>query len=285
MRRAASATAFASANLVRMKRGWLIAFAVPATLVFAMRSALAGDDAPGCPPGEWFCDDSEAEAPPDETPPDAAGDEGGWGTPEQGDVAAGDDGRADSGAPEPAPLVEQRWSEGSGGKQLSPWSLALRVQGVLLDSNRYDTGMGGVGVSGRYSLGPVVTLDLGLDSILGTDYNGYDRSELSLSLSSLFFLNQHPVVRTYVLVGLNTTAARVDVGGDVQSWGYFGGHTGLGLELSLDRRIALSFDLLGFMRGRTDSRAGREPEFIDERGRVTNTSGGGLARGGVTLRF
>jgi hypothetical protein len=132
---------------------------------------------------------------------------------------------------------------------------------------------------------PVVTLDLGLDSILGTDYNGYDRSELSLSFSSLFYLNYHPVLRTYVLVGLNTSRARVDIGGDDQSWGYFGGQTGLGLDIALDSRIALNVDVLAFVRGRTDSRAAREPEFTDGQGRVTNTSGGGLLRAGITLHF
>lgn len=267
-----------------MTRGWLLAFAVPMALIVAPKPALAQDDPPGCPPGEWFCDDSDGEAsPPPDT--DASRDDGEWERSEQGDVDASGDGPIDVRRPPPAAPMERGWSEGSGGRSASPWSLALRVEGVLLDGKRHDSGLGGVGASGRYSLGPVVTLDLGLDSILGTDYDGNDRSELSLSLSSLFFLNYHPVVRTYVLVGLNASTARVDVGGDVQSWGYFGGHTGLGLELSLDPRIALNLDILGFMRGRTDSRAAREPEFTDSLGRVTNTSGGGLLRGGVALRF
>jgi hypothetical protein len=270
-----------------MTRGWLLAFAIPAALVVTMRPARAQDDPPGCPPGEWFCDDSDGAAPPPaEGDPEASRGDTDWESSE----AEGERGGIDVRRPAPAAStdrgsMERGWSEGSGGRASSPWSLALRAQGVLLDGKRHDTGLGGVGVSGRYSLGPVVTLDLGLDSILGTDYNGNDRSELSLSLSSLFFLNYHPVVRTYVLVGLNTASARVDVGGDVQTWGYFGGHTGLGLEVSLDPRIALNLDIVGFMRGRTDSRAAREPEFTDGLGRVTNTSGGGLVRAGVTLRF
>jgi hypothetical protein len=164
--------------------------------------------------------------------------------------------------------------------------LTLHVQGVLLDGGRGDrANLGGIGVSGRYALNTVVTLDLGVDSLIGTDYNGHDRSELALALSSLFFLNEHPVLRAYVLIGLNTSRARVGIPGDDQIWGYFGGHSGLGVEVALDPRVALSFDLLGFMRGRTDSRAEREPEFTDENGRVTNTSGGGLLRGGIILHF
>ena len=174
-----------------MTRGWLITFAVPAALVVAMRPARAQEDAPGCPPGEWFCDDSEREAPPPaEAEPYDSRDDGGWGSPEPGDIAPDDERRVDVSTSAPAPLTERAWSEGSGGRLSSPWSLALRVEGVLLDGKRYDTGMGGVGVSGRYSLGPVVTLDLGLDSILGTDYTGNDRSELTLSLSSLFWSTQ-----------------------------------------------------------------------------------------------
>jgi hypothetical protein len=119
--------------------------------------------------------------------------------------------------------------------------------------------------------------------MLGTDYNGYDRNEYTLSLSSLVYFNPEQLIRTYVIAGLNTTAARVDVGGDGQSWGYFGGHAGLGLDFAVDRRVALTVDLLAFIRGRTDDRAAREPEFVDGVGRVSNTSGGGLLRGGLSL--
>jgi hypothetical protein len=265
-----------------MKPGWLLALATPSLVIGPLGLARA-DEPPGCPPGEWFCDDSSgepersvssAELSPSEPPPE--------------DV----DGPADDRAIDvrrrlPPRAPDSGWSEGSGGRGASPWGLALRLQGVLLDGRRRgeDAHLGGVGVSGRYALNQVVTLDLGLDSILGTDYNGYDRSELSLSFSSLFYLNYHPVVRTYVLVGLNTSRARVDVGSDDQTWGYFGGQTGFGFDVTLDPRVALNLDILGFLRGRTDSRAAREPEFTDERGRVTNTSGGGMVRGGITLHF
>jgi hypothetical protein len=41
--------------------------------------------------------------------------------------------------------------------------------------------------------------------------------------------------------------------------------------------------MLGFLRGRTDSRAERQPEFTDGFGNLTNTSGGGVFRGGLSL--
>lgn len=264
-----------------MVRGWLLALAIPASVVVTAGPARAEDDPPGCPPGEWFCDDGEAPPAEGEAPTEAEPDASGA----DDDFAPRAEQDFDVRRPAPPRLREQPWSEGSGARASSPWALALRVQGVLLDGERQDTALGGGGSSLRFSPGPVVTFDLGVDAILGTDHGGNDRSELSLSLSTLLFLNYHPVVRSYVLVGLNTSRARVDLSGDVQTWGYFGGHAGLGLEFSLDPRLALSFDIVGFMRGRTDSRAAREPEFTDALGRVTNTSGGALMRGGVVIRF
>ncbi len=276
-----------------MKSRWLLTLAIP--LSFGAVST-AGAQEPECPPGEWFCDDAaeldeaggESEIERSELPgesPDERDDEREALPP--GATELGPYGR-------PTLDVRRRSRFRPGRDDVdgldgpSPWSIALRLQGVMLGDGRrrgHDARMGGVGASVRYRVNPVVTLDLGLDSLLGTDYNGYDREELSLSFSSLFYLNQHRLIRTYVLFGLNTSTARVDVAGDGQSFRYFGAHTGLGLDIKLDPRVALNLDLLGFMRGRTDARAAREPEFIDASGRVTNTSGGGLFRGGISLSW
>src|SRR4051812_38236235 len=173
-----------------MKTRWLLTV-LPALSLLVPLPARA-QDPPGCPPGEWFCDDGEAPDAAPDAPPDGLypeGDDAGE-PPPAGDA----DGRADDDidvrrAPPPA-VTDGGWSEGSG---TSPWSLALRVQGLMLDgrSRGEDARLGGIGASGRYTVNPVVTLDLGLDTILGRDYNGYDRSEVGLSFSSLFFLNYH----------------------------------------------------------------------------------------------
>jgi hypothetical protein len=263
-----------------MKSRRLLLLAAPVSLLLGASLARA-QEPPGCPPGEWFCDDTAAEAAPPQTEPEPEPMEA-EPTP-AGEPPSAVDGGVQAAAPAATAVA---WSEGSGSRQAPPWGLALRVEGVLLESGGDgETGMGGLGISGRYSLNRVVTLDLGLDSLLGTDFNGYDRSELCLSFSSLFFLNDHPVVRTYLLAGLNASAAHVDVLGDDQTWGYLGLQGGLGLDFTIDPRLAVNIDILAFMRGRTDSRAAREPEFIDSSGRVSNTSGGGLVRGGVVLRF
>jgi hypothetical protein len=271
---------------------------VPATVLAFASSHAGAAEPPECPPGEWFCDEpEEPELPPDgevgpaEDSPPSSGSE--WSDDARDAVPP-------RGAPrsEPADIDVRRRPppEVLAGNDLpprrrprsSPWSVNLRIQGLMLGQGRgssHDARMGGVGASIRYEVNPVLTLDGGIDSMLGRDYNGYDRSEVSLSLSSLLYLNQHPQIRTYGIFGLNTSAARVDVVGDDQAWGYFGAHAGLGLDIALDRRVALNVDLLGFLRGRTDQRAAREPEFTDGLGRVSNTSGGGLFRGGFTLTF
>jgi hypothetical protein len=245
-----------------------------------------------CPPDGWFCDDEPARS--EEAPaPDTSSD---WQTPEGDEdtgerrpqpgkpaiVVAPEDDRLD---PEQGSLLERRRARPS-----SPWGVNVRLEGVMMGHRaRYgDAGMGGLGASLRYQPLPAVAVDLGLDVLGGTDYNGFDRTELMWSLSGLFFFNPRMPVKVYTLAGLNMSAADVEVVyvdgvHDDQGWDYFGGHIGLGVQADLAPRLALSFDLTGFLRGRTDSRARREPEFIDSRGRMTNMSGGGLLRGGLTF--
>jgi hypothetical protein len=168
----------------------------------------------------------------------------------------------------------------------SPWSIDLHGQGILLSGRNAEVvGLGGLGASLRYEFNPITTLDLGFDSFLGKDYEARDRAETSLSGSALLYLNPESPLRAYGILGVHYDVARVDLGGYEQTWTYFGGHAGLGVDIRVDRRVALDFALLGFMRGRTDSRAAREPEFSDSNGQQTNTSGGALFRAGVALHW
>jgi len=77
---------------------------------------------------------------------------------------------------------------------------------------------------------------------------------------------------------------------------YFGGQLGAGLELRLTRVLAFNLDIRGFVRGRTDALAQVQPEFEQPAGcssspsatgtcRTTNSSGGALLTGGMTLYF
>jgi hypothetical protein len=245
-----------------------------------------------CPPDGWFCDDGQPapeESPAGDTadPPAPDAEAGEWSTPPA--------------KPQKAPIVvyrpEEELAPSEQGSlierhQVQPraWGVNLRLEGMLMaHETRYeDAGMGGLGVSLRYQPLPLVALDLGLDVLGGNDYNGFERTELMWSLSGLFFFNPQMPLKVYALAGVNMSFADVEViyfdgVHDDQSWNYFGGQLGIGLQAELSPRLALNFDLVGFLRGRTDSLARSEPEFIDSHGRMTNNSGGGLLRGGLTF--
>ena len=68
-------------------------------------------------------------------------------------------------------------------------------------------------------------------------------------------------------------------------YSYFGGQAGIGLELRLTRVLAFNGDIRGFIRSRTDNQSQSQPEFTNANGQVTNTSGGALFTGGMTLYF
>jgi opacity protein-like surface antigen len=181
------------------------------------------------------------------------------------------------------------------------WGLNLRLEGVLMDDDgrHEDASMGGLGVSLRYRPIPYFAFDAGLDFISGTDWAGNERRETALLLSGMVFFNPYSKVQFYTLGGIGFSGAEVtlhepdvkNADGTItkgsefeEKYRYFGAHLGLGLEFRVSRKVALNLDVLGFIRGRTDRLADEQPEFVDkETGRVTNTSGGGLARAGITF--
>jgi len=272
--------------VVKLRR-WdvMVAVCLVGAALAGARSARAREAPGDCSPEDWFCDDDDdagdlrAPQPPESSPdaPEPAPSDPGAAPPPPGMLP----GKMDLTTSSPDVGLDDQQEE----LTLSPWSVNLRLAGVALGSGRRhrDTGLGGVGVSLRYALRPSIALDLGLDTFGGIDYNGYDRSETSLSVSALWYLNPDRAIRTYLLGGLHASAAQVDVAGDDQDWTYVGAHAGLGLDFSVSERVSLNVDMLGFIRGRTDARAERQPEFTDGFGNLTNTSGGGLFRGGVSL--
>jgi hypothetical protein len=162
----------------------------------------------------------------------------------------------------------------------------------MMDSRKAQTaGMGGAGISFRARPVPHFALDFGLDVLNGTDYMGHRRSEVPFTISALVYANPRNVVQFYMLGGIGWSAAHVQYdnsisaqsGTNYDNYSYFGGHLGAGLEFRISPAVSLNMDLIGFVRGRTDDQARRYPEFTDEQGRTTNTSGGGLARGGITF--
>jgi hypothetical protein len=69
---------------------------------------------------------------------------------------------------------------------------------------------------------------------------------------------------------------------------YLGGYTGIGAEWQLSRSFALFFDVRGFIRGRVDREAERNPEFTRGTGasaEYTNVSIGASGQLGAMFWF
>lgn len=287
------------------------AFAALFTVLGATSAARAE-----CPPGSWFCaDPSDDKAAPKEgaatpvTPPK----EGEVRTVRPGEsttVAPGGTTTiivqtapppAPAPAPRPAPPVapparavytvpvRRVAPPVRVRRQQAEWGLNLHLQGAMMSTrnsqaSNSDAGMGGLGFSIRARPTGHFALDLGLDFMSGTDYNGYKRSEIPFTVNALLFVNPRDRLQLYFLGGMGWSAAQVEVNNYTEKYSYFGLQTGIGLEYRATRNIALNADLIGFVRGRTDRSAAQYPEFVDPNtGRTTNTSGGGLLRGGLTF--
>ena len=132
------------------------------------------------------------------------------------------------------------------------------------------------------------------------DYQGNRRNETAFMVNGLLFLNPRSRAQIYLLAGFGWSGAHVtctSCSNPVDNhYDYFGGQVGAGLELRLTRVLAFNVDVRGFIRGRTDQLAKSQPEFDEPAGcsanpaaysscRTTNTSGGGLLTGGMTLYF
>ncbi|WP_170319672.1 outer membrane beta-barrel protein [Polyangium spumosum] len=188
------------------------------------------------------------------------------------------------------------------------WGLNLRLQGLTMGGDRHrdngspaahpDAGMGGFGLGLRYRPVPAFAVEGSFDIIGGTDFNGFDRVETPFSLNGLLYVNPRSRAQFYLTGGVHWSSATVqsenadprlspnrDNNNFSAEYSYFGGQGGIGLEFRVSRRLALNVDALAFVRTRTDDNAESGPaEFIDANtGRSTNTSGGGLFRGGLTF--
>ncbi len=299
-------------------RSILCLLATGVLLAYPARVSAQEQAHSSCPPGAWFCDDAESadESGGDEASPEGReGDDGGASEPRAGRPSRGKSQQpsvvvvSPEGEPPPKVVVLQRGTEPPPPPETRPHRRAfremginLRLQGVLMgnqDERRaQDAGMGGFGISFRYRPVPHFAFDAGVDVFGGRDWNGFRRNETALMLSGIIFVNPYSPVQFYLLGGFGFSGAEVDYhattttsSGAIQTiderreYSYFGAHFGPGLEFRVSRRVALNLDLIGFVRGRTDGRAATEPEFVDPNNpqRTTNTSGGGLLRGGITF--
>lgn len=188
-----------------------------------------------------------------------------------------------------APPAPRKYSPPVKRRTRSEWGFNMRLQSAIMENDKHPSaegaGMGGLGFSLRARPTGHFALDFGLDFIGGRDFNGNRRSEIPFTMNAMLFVNPKDRAQLYFLGGLGWSSAHVERADDsVAKYSYFGFQTGVGLEYRATRHLGLNIDLIGFIRGRTDPQAKYDPEFVDAAtGRTTNTSGGGLFRGGLTV--
>jgi hypothetical protein len=166
--------------------------------------------------------------------------------------------------------------------------------GLLGPGAEANAGLGGIGFGFRIRPKPLYAIDLGLEFLGGTDYNGNDRAEQAFVANAVVFVNPRDRVQGFVLGGVQLGGAQARVGElggtpvplhDV-AYTYLGAQGGFGVEWRFSRGAAITGDFQLFVRGRVDGNTYYEPEYVDPDSHlVTNTSGGGLFRLGATFYF
>lgn len=192
--------------------------------------------------------------------------------------------------PPPPPPPKKRW------RRHREWGLNLRLDGFFVPRYRSDVGgagLVGLGLSLRYRPIKLFAVDVAADFLAGSDANGYDRQEIPFGLSAMVYPNPDDLAQFYAFGGINWAFARVfsDVyqphlsGNTSDEYTYFGGHLGLGIEFRVSALVGINIDGMAVIRTRTDSdEGGRYPEFYNPGTQEgSNTSAGGMLRGGVTF--
>jgi opacity protein-like surface antigen len=263
---------------------------VASSLVLVPSVALAEE----CPEGDWFCQESGAQAGSSEVPPEYEA------TPAEPPEAAPAEKEGPpivvytpKGAPPPSRVivVEKPEPKPPKPRRIKEWGFNLHLTAALLGDDPKaddDAGMGGVGFAFRYRPVRMFALEGGIELLGGTDWNGFDRNETGFLANAIVFFNPRDKFQVFWLGGFGGSRAHVQVedetGNFEEQYSYFGVQTGIGIETRVSKKVAIGADLLGFLRGRTDVRANSRPEFVDpETHQATNSSGGGLLRGGVTF--
>jgi opacity protein-like surface antigen len=287
-----------------------VLLAVPATAA-AQSAPSSNAGASSCPPGSWFCAEApQQQASPADQPMPLQP------LPDSDDAHSSSPGVTYEPAPKSPPpvVVYQPPPETAVARPETPppyeyapppheplsrpreWGLNLHLEGATIGhGSGGGSSMGGAGAGLRFKPMRTFGIEADLDFVGGRDWQGENRTETAFTINGLLFLNPRSHAQVYLLGGFGWSGAHVRCdlsmatecpGGQVdQHFGYFGAQVGVGLELRLTRSLAFNADLRGFMRGRTDNLAASQPEFTDANGRTTNTSGGGLLTGGMTLYF
>lgn len=284
----------------------------------AVAAAQSAPNAGGsCPPGSWFCAESPQQRatpagqpvqplqplPDPEAPSTSADSTSSEATPRHPAVVYRSPPPVMIVRPEAPPPYEYARPPRGSISHPSEWGLNLHLEGAMIGSGtRGNAGLGGGGAGLRFKPSRSFGMEADLDFAGGDhDFQGSKRSETAFTLNALLFLNPRSRAQLYLLAGFGWSGAHVTCDSCATTldghYNYFGGQLGAGLELRLTRVLAFNVDFRGFIRGRTDELARTQPEFDQPTGcsanpaayggacRTTNTSGGGLLTGGMTLYF
>lgn len=176
-------------------------------------------------------------------------------------------------APAPAPTVAPRQTVG-----LGAYASGLFLAGS--DSARERPAMGGAGAMMRYRHSPHFATEATIAGMFGRDYNGDTRAEVPVTLGGVVYFNPRNRFQVYGLLGAGLSFASVQYdlpnararGMSEAGYFYLGGYAGIGAEWQLSQSFSLFFDVRGFMRGRVDRDAERNPEFTRMQGATTQTT-------------
>jgi hypothetical protein len=274
----------------RMRFAKKVLVALPVVCAFALPVATNAhaQGEKDCAPGSWFCGET--------TPPPAGANKDLQPLPTNGDGKGTPPPPVVVYQPPPTTVVVQP-REAPPAYYYVPrqpvarreWGINMHVGGLLLGKGRDDNaGMALVGLGLRFRPAPAFAIEADLDFAGGRDYNGYRRKETAFGFNGLVFLNPKSKTQVYLLGGFGWQGAtavddRSGYDSTEYKYGYFGGQAGIGLEFRLSKVVALNFDMRGFIRGRIDDNKREYPEFVNNNGKTTNTSGGGLFQGGLTF--
>jgi len=130
------------------------------------------------------------------------------------------------------------------------WGLNLRVEGGILGHGAApNSGMGGLGFGLRYKPVPAFGIEADVDFWGGRDYNGYQRTETSFALNALVFVNPKSKVQVYFLAGFGWSTA--DVTNDASPYASQANYAYFGGQAGggLEFRLATHFALNADVRG------------------------------------
>jgi hypothetical protein len=169
------------------------------------------------------------------------------------------------------------------------WGIHAHLSGSILGGGAApNSGMGGLGLALRYRPVPHFAVQGGPFFARGRDWSGAERTEAAVLGHALVFFNPKDKFQLFTILGLGWASASIGQlasgqPGPAYNYEYLGAQFGAGAEWRLAKSFALYGDVRGFVRGRVDGASRTQPEFVDPSGRATNSSGGGLFSGGMTI--